>query len=50
MWTGIGILFSLKMIDLRDTYKIEKDSVLRHYVELHPEDFIPPGIKIYWLP
>lgn len=27
----------------RDDYLAEKDAVLRHYVQLHPEDFIEPG-------
>ncbi|XP_013187115.1 NADH dehydrogenase [ubiquinone] 1 subunit C2 [Amyelois transitella] len=31
----------------RDDYYAEKDAVLRHYVELHPEDFpTPPRQKI----
>lgn len=28
----------------RDAYLAEKDAVLRHYVELHKEDFPSPGI------
>ncbi|VVC97346.1 unnamed protein product [Leptidea sinapis] len=27
----------------RDNYLAEKDAVLRHYIELHPEDFPVPG-------
>ncbi|XP_028168904.1 NADH dehydrogenase [ubiquinone] 1 subunit C2 [Ostrinia nubilalis] len=29
----------------RDAYLAEKDAVLRHYVELHPEDFAVPERK-----
>ncbi|KOB74180.1 NADH dehydrogenase [ubiquinone] 1 subunit C2 [Operophtera brumata] len=40
----------------RDDYFAEKDAVYRHYVELHPEDFIEParkkigGIMEPWIP
>jgi len=27
----------------RDDYLAERDAVLRHYIELHPEDFPDPG-------
>lgn len=30
----------------RDNYLAERDATLRHYIELHPEDFPPPGNKI----
>lgn len=29
----------------RDDYLAEKDAVLRHYIELHPEDFVEPERK-----
>lgn len=31
----------------REDYFAEKDAVLRHYIELHPEDFPTPGQHIY---
>jgi hypothetical protein len=38
----------------RNEYLEEKDAVLRHYIELHPEEFPIPGIliciiHIYWI-
>ncbi|KAG7306141.1 hypothetical protein JYU34_008733 [Plutella xylostella] len=29
----------------RDAYFAERDAVLRHYIELHPEDFVEPERK-----
>ncbi|GAB0094913.1 NADH dehydrogenase [Sergentomyia squamirostris] len=40
----------------RDKYLAERDAVLRHYIELHPEDFPTPERKKYsevferWIP
>ncbi|XP_059619645.1 NADH dehydrogenase [ubiquinone] 1 subunit C2 [Phlebotomus argentipes] len=40
----------------RDKYMSERDAVLRHYIELHPEDFPTPERKKYgelmdrWIP
>lgn len=31
----------------RDEYHAEKDAVLRHYIELHPDDFVEPGEYIF---
>ncbi|XP_075974964.1 NADH dehydrogenase (ubiquinone) B14.5 B subunit [Anticarsia gemmatalis] len=39
--TGILTMVQKK----RDEYLAEKDAVLRHYVELHPEDFPTPERK-----
>lgn len=33
--------------DKRNAYLAERDAVLRHYVELHPEDFCEPR-KLHW--
>lgn len=30
-------------LQYRRNYWAERDAVLRHYVQLHPEDFPPPG-------
>lgn len=30
-------------LNYRKNYYAERDAVYRHYVELHPEDFPPPG-------
>lgn len=39
---GAVILQSVNVY--RDGYYAEKDAVFRHYIELHPEDFIMPGM------
>lgn len=53
MFTGIhkhviGVLGWVSLLTFvqnkRDDYLAEKDAVLRHYVELHREDFPAPGI------
>lgn len=36
----LGILIN----ERRDRYLADRDAIFRHYVELHPEDFPPPGI------
>lgn len=33
----------------RNEYFAEKDATLRHYIELHPEDFPTPGKKQFVL-
>lgn len=40
---GLGAL-ALTMDKWRTQYFAEKDATLRHYVELHPEDFPTPGM------
>lgn len=37
---GIGQAF----LTHRQNYWAERDAVFRHYIQLHPEDFVPPGI------
>lgn len=36
---ALGVFIDKK----RNDYLAERDAVLRHYVELHPEDFPTPG-------
>lgn len=36
---ALGVFIDRK----RNDYLAERDAVLRHYVELHPEDFPTPG-------
>jgi hypothetical protein len=38
-----GWLFGAYADNYRNQYLAERDAVLRHYVELHPEDFPVPG-------
>lgn len=35
------------MDDYRNEYYADRDAVLRHYVQLHPEDFPPYGKKLF---
>lgn len=58
MFTGIhkhaiGVLGWVSLLtyvqNKRDAYLAEKDAVLRHYVELHKEDFTIPGISLFFL-
>ncbi|XP_067010079.1 NADH dehydrogenase [ubiquinone] 1 subunit C2 [Anabrus simplex] len=56
LWTS-GAAFAGKVIDgYRNDYLADRDAVLRHYVELHPEDFPAPERKKYselflpWIP
>lgn len=32
------------ILNWRRNYWADRDAVLRHYIQLHPEDFPPPGI------
>ena len=41
-WTTLLTYVSKK----REDYLAEKDAVLRHYIQLHPEDFPTPGLVI----
>lgn len=43
LYTGIAALFGKSVDGWRNTYLAERDAVLRHYIELHPEDFPMPG-------
>ncbi|XP_030750725.1 NADH dehydrogenase [ubiquinone] 1 subunit C2 [Sitophilus oryzae] len=41
-FAGVGGFFVGKVLDdWRESYLAERDAILRHYVELHPEDFPP---------
>jgi NADH dehydrogenase (ubiquinone) 1 subunit C2 len=44
---GAGILYYVNKY--RDTYLADKDAMYRHYVQLHPEDFPPPGLFIKYI-
>lgn len=44
LFTGIGALFGRTADSWRNEYLAERDAVLRHYIELHPEDFPTPGM------
>lgn len=37
--TGLGALFGYKVDQWTSSYYADRDAVLRHYIELHPEDF-----------
>lgn len=40
----LGAVFGYFANDRRNNYYAKKDAVVRQYVELHPEDFVMPGI------
>lgn len=40
----IGAFVGQMWLNNRRNYWADRDAVLRHYVQLHPEDFAPPGI------
>lgn len=39
----IGATLAHFVEQYRINYWAERDAVLRHYIQLHPEDFPPPG-------
>lgn len=41
--TGLGAILAKYVEDYRRDYLAERDAVLRHYVQLHIEDFPPLG-------
>lgn len=43
LYTGVAALFGKTADGWRNTYLAERDAILRHYIELHPEDFPMPG-------
>lgn len=43
LYTGIGALFGKITDGWRNEYLAERDAVLRHYIQLHPEDFPVPS-------
>lgn len=54
--TSLGAVGGQWIEERRLNYLAEKDAVLRHYIELHPEDFPVPERKKYadviepWIP
>lgn len=38
-----GFFVGQTILNWRRNYWADRDAVLRHYVQLHPEDFPPPG-------
>ncbi|XP_077284748.1 NADH dehydrogenase (ubiquinone) B14.5 B subunit [Arctopsyche grandis] len=47
---GLAIIGAVALQSLnvyRDGYYAERDAVFRHYIELHPEDFVMPERKKY---
>lgn len=43
IYFGLGFTFGHFFYQYRMNYFAERDAVFRHYVQLHPEDFPPPG-------
>lgn len=38
-----GVAVTQLIYNYRVNWWAERDAVMRHYIELHPEDFAPPG-------
>lgn len=43
VWIGGGYLAGHLWMQHRKNYFAERDALMRHYIQLHPEDFPPPG-------
>lgn len=43
IYFAAGFTFGHFFMQYRKNYWAERDAVFRHYIELHPEDFQPPG-------
>lgn len=44
IYFALGATTAHFFLQYRKNYWAERDAVMRHYVQLHPEDFAPPGI------
>lgn len=42
--TSAGLVIGKVVDGWRNDYLAERDAVLRHYIELHPEDFLATGL------
>lgn len=51
IYFAVGAFVGQMWINNRQNYWADRDAVLRHYIQLHPEDFPPPGIiqTLYFL-
>lgn len=46
----LGVVGGKTVDGWRNEHLAERDAVLRHYVQLHPEDFPDPGkVSIIWI-
>lgn len=43
IYFALGATTAHFFLQYRKNYWAERDAVMRHYVQLHPEDFPPPG-------
>ncbi|XP_055297017.1 NADH dehydrogenase [ubiquinone] 1 subunit C2 [Sitodiplosis mosellana] len=56
IYFAVGAFVGQSILNWRRNYWADRDAVLRHYVQLHPEDFPPPERKKYgdvlleWVP
>lgn len=42
---GLGAYGCQLWMNYRENYYAERDAIMRHYIQLHPDDFQPPGTK-----
>lgn len=49
IFTTLGVVTGSVLERWRNEHLAERDAVLRHYVQLHPEDFPNPGNCLYFI-